>query len=457
MKVRLLPILGILSAGLVVLLVIILIGGYVWLNHFLQSPPFRHLVSNLVGQESGLAGEFQPFTWSGFSVFSEGYQGARDGVGPIQTAQVNRVRAELRLSSFFRGTWDVPEITIDQASLNLSPPPPLPPGTLPPPVTATTIDLPPSPFLALLPRKVKIGRIICRQASLAWPIDAQNLATVQNTEVTATPDGHTWTFNLKGGTLHHPGFPPMTIDSAFIRLNAPDFLFAEARLRDPGQGTADLRGKIELTGGKAIDINVTFQGIDITQFLTGDWKTRLAGHAGGELKVTGTTGIDDSLRIVGPVRLQNGRIEALPILNTIALLTQTEEFRSIRLKEASAVIDWQPSTLAVTNLILESEQLLKILGGFSTQTNVLTGNLHVGTTPKAIRLIPGASESVFVTANEGYIWTPVTLSGTIQDPKEDLTPRLQTAAVNKVIDAVPSSIREKATDILDAVGRRLGL
>lgn len=455
MKLKLAPLLGGLAALLLILFLAVSIGGYLWLDRFLRGEECRKIISHLVGQQVGLVGEFEPLSWTGFSVYSGGFNGAREGNGAVASASLDRIRAELRLASLFRGVWEIPEITMERLELDLTPPPRRPDGTLPEPPPAPALEIAPSPALAVLPREVKIGQIICRDTTITWPSDRGGVSRLSGATVTAQPDGPTWTFQVKGGRLTTPGFPETTIDSGFVRLNPGDFLFLESQLRDNSGGTAELRGKVEMAGAKRIELNASFRNIDVSPFLDADWRQRLTGRAEGDLKITGTSTRSD-LKIQGPVRVKEAKLEALPILNTIALLTQTQEFRTIRFQVAEGTVEWTPANLLVSDLHVESQLLLKILGQVRTEGPNLSGQLMVGTTPKAVRLIPGAQEKVFSVARDGYIWTPVVLSGTVDAPKEDLTPRLQQAAVGTVIEAVPSTVREKAGDLLDSLGRALG-
>lgn len=446
MKVSVGKLVGVGAAGVALMFLVVAVGGYLWLDRFLRSEDCRKILGQLIGQEMGLTGSFQPLVWSGFGVFSGGYQGAREGNGPIAGAEFDRIRAELRVASFFRGVWDIPEIRIERLEMDLTPPPRRQDGTLAEPPPPMALDIKPSPFLALLPSRVSIGRIVCPDATLIWPSDTGGVSALRGATVIAEPDGPSWTFRVEGGRLKAPGFPEMAVESGMVRLNTGDFLFLESRLREANGGNAEVRGKVELSGEKRLDLKVSFRDVNVEPFLDEDWRKRLTGRAEGELRVEGTTGALGSLRIRGPVRLRDARLEALPILNTVALLTQTQEFRTLRFNRAEGTVDWSPAELNVSDLNVESELLLRLMGQIQTRGEQLSGGLMVGTTPKTLRMIPGATEKVFTTARDGYVWAPVQVSGTVDAPKEDLTPRLQQAAVGTVIEAVPETIRERVRE-----------
>jgi hypothetical protein len=135
----------------------------------------------------------------------------------------------------------------------------------------------------------------------------------------------------------------------------------------------------------------------------------------------------------------------------VALLTRTQEFRSIKLQTAQADFEWEKDRTSVKNIVLESELLLKITGNYLQVGETVDGLLQVGTTPEALSAIPGAKAKVFTEAKEGYIWTPVRLSGSTSAINEDLTPRLKEAALGAVIDLIPTDAPEKLNKGVDKV------
>ena len=69
------------------------------------------------------------------------------------------------------------------------------------------------------------------------------------------------------------------------------------------------------------------------------------------------------------------------------------------------------------------------------RANRIDGTLQVGLARSAVRWLPVVGARVFnQPERDGYLWTTVRLSGPVNHPKEDLTPRLLAAAQQEVID-----------------------
>jgi hypothetical protein len=62
----------------------------------------------------------------------------------------------------------------------------------------------------------------------------------------------------------------------------------------------------------------------------------------------------------------------------------------------------------------------------------LQGLLEVGLKPEFLDWVPGSLEAVFTDERDGLHWTSVRLSGTVQEPREDLSKRLLNAMQDRL-------------------------
>ena len=64
---------------------------------------------------------------------------------------------------------------------------------------------------------------------------------------------------------------------------------------------------------------------------------------------------------------------------------------------------------------------------------------RLGLAPGTLASIPGAETDVFLPGERGLLWTTWRLSGTLDDPQEDLTDRLIAAAGMRMFDQLPET------------------
>jgi len=99
--------------------------------------------------------------------------------------------------------------------------------------------------------------------------------------------------------------------------------------------------------------------------------------------------------------------------------------------------------------VAEASGLLRVEGAFTVGKGEIVGDFKVGVTPSSLQWLPGSRARVFTESRDGYAWAPMRLTGPIDHPSEDLSPRLATAAAGEVIQGVESTVRETTKGVLE--------
>jgi hypothetical protein len=142
----------------------------------------------------------------------------------------------------------------------------------------------------------------------------------------------------------------------------------------------------------------------------------------------------------GRLAVRDGVLTALPVLDRLAAYADTTRFRVLTLDDARTEYAWRPGTLSLTNLLIASSGLLRVEGQLEVRDGrQLDGRFRLGLVPGALARIPGAESVVFAERRDGLMWTPVRITGTVDDPKEDLSERLLVAAGERMFELLPES------------------
>ena len=83
----------------------------------------------------------------------------------------------------------------------------------------------------------------------------------------------------------------------------------------------------------------------------------------------------------------------------------------------------------------------------------LDGRFRLGLVPGVLARIPGAETIVFQPGERGLLWTTLRVTGTIDDPEEDLTGRLIEAAGLRMFEILPETgerVLKFTREVLDA-------
>jgi hypothetical protein len=164
----------------------------------------------------------------------------------------------------------------------------------------------------------------------------------------------------------------------------------------------------------------------------------------------------DSQKAGGRFELSNGVVRGAEWLETLATLTGREEFRRLAIQNATGAWEFRKGAWHWKDLVLESEGLLRVEGSLRvSEDRKLSGELRLGVAAELLRPLPGAREKVFTESRDGFVWTPVSLGGTLDSPEENLSARLSTAAGDQVLEAVQPILEAVPGGAGEAVGETI--
>jgi len=147
----------------------------------------------------------------------------------------------------------------------------------------------------------------------------------------------------------------------------------------------------------------------------------------------------------------------VPAFLALQHTTGFAKWTELPLETAYTEFNYENQKLKLTRTVLESQNCVRSEGQVDIGPNkILQGTFQVGLAPGVVAKLPGAETSVFTLEQNGYRWAvpPMQLSGTLDRPEEDLSPRLKGA----VFEAVEEAVREKVdqgVNLLDALLRKI--
>jgi len=430
--------------ALIVLAIVGIIGGKAWIESYLRSDRFRQFVSRKTAETLEADGQFSPFNFTGSSFYSDGFTARGSERSWFAAMSLNQLRADVSARRFFEGVWQIEQVVAQRVAIDLE-------GT-----RVTLPERPPAPPEARgdknagwLPRRVEIGSANIRETNLSWGKGADMAGTLRGTALTVEPHDGGWSITGHGGQLTQARLPVLAVQSAKLRYREPSLFIQSAEFSQGTTGRLSVTGEVQFE--RELDLQVKLSGISVTPLLPEDWRARLHGDLGGDVRVRSPLPFRGAPPITGTLTLANGRLEALPILDQIATFTRAQQFRHLVLSKVSAEFTQEPGRLSVTGFVAESEGLLRIEGGFTVVKEVIDGSFQVGVTPASLQWLPGSQERVFTASRGGYLWTPMRLTGPLGKPAEDLSPRLIAAAQAATIEAVGKTATDAIKTGSDAI------
>jgi len=205
---------------------------------------------------------------------------------------------------------------------------------------------------------------------------------------------------------------------------------------------------------------------NVARLLKGDWKKRITGELYGELELTGKGSKTATGK--GIISLQQGEVEGLPVLSDLGW-GSNRPYRSLQLEKAECRISF-PYRDAARNIsaawlfdridIRTKGGSLLVRGHVLVGTDkTLGGTLNIGvpeSLPEKLGIGTDICSQLFTgTGESGYHWLNMNLSGTVDDPQEDLSVRLSTL-VGKILPGMATnavkSVSKTIRNILPGTG-----
>jgi len=447
----------VLIALVVVFVVLILLAPMLvmgWVRGYVRQETFRGKMEQFFGTQLQGSATLAPLRWTGDEVTAT-EAGATTAGG--WRADLDGLRLALDWNAFRQRKWRIigagaDSLLVERTSTLVPtvPAPPAPETKIPSPESSSV----PAWLRSYLPATTEVDSIHIDRFTLSHP--GPWLLKDARLRIAAWQQGETsLQASLEGGIIETPVSLPVqplplkfNLTRATARLSRDDLHLTEATLQWLGSSEITARGHIRPAQG-TWNLSTHLAAIPLRECLSDDWKLRLTGILQGDLEIKGTHQTQPTFE--GDIRLREGILTALPILDRLATYTGVERFKRLVLDIASTHLRSSGEDRHFEKIILQSNGLLRIEGTLHIQQGQLDGSFLVGVTPETLKWIPGAQQHVFTSTNPngppGMFWTPLRITGSVDAPREDLSDRLLSGA-GKALLSAPGEIASKGTELL---------
>jgi len=283
----------------------------------------------------------------------------------------------------------------------------------------------PKPWFAIfLPKRVYLKKIESDHANVTWRFRGEQ-AGFFDTQLLITPHGPDFEYVATSGRLKMALFPDLDLRRAHLLITKTLITVYDIDLASNSSSEESIHAQANAGIGKdrSVNLKANFNAVPIRPWLPAEWKGRLKGSAFGDLHWTGTDPKLENSSGEGSLRIRKGRIDDVPLLEKLAELAQKKSFEHLDLNECSLSFGWKYPKIDIKNISIEERGKFRIEGELSINQRRLRGTIRLGLTREYLDWLPNPEE-VFSRRENGYLWTNVRLFGTIDDPEQDLSPRI---------------------------------
>ncbi|MEY2559884.1 MAG: hypothetical protein QOG51_299 [Verrucomicrobiota bacterium] len=391
------------------------------LTRYVESDAFRAELEKQTAK--GLhfpSGTYSPIRRTGFlSAASDGFR-AENGRKAMTSLDAHGITARFNPLGVFLRRWQLDEVHIDGGEVGIQTYEPKPE---------------PSPskpwYHVFLPQRVHLQKVWSEPADVTWRFRNEK-GGFFGTRLLITPHGRDFEYQATGGTMKGALIPDLPlrhthllITKTLLTLYILDLAPAAA-----SDGFINAEGTAGTREDKSIDFKLRFGKLPVREWLPASWHDHVSGLAAGNVRWNGENPTLEKSKVQGSFKIHDGRVRRLPFLEKLSTITGKKSIEQLELSECSADVDWKSPTLEIKNVAIEDKGKFRIEGALSIREKSLGGALQLGLSREYLEWLPHAEE-VFPKEKAGYLWTTVHLSGTIDNPGQDLSPR--------VVDALKES------------------
>jgi hypothetical protein len=384
------------------------------LTRYVESEEFRAELEKETAKGLHFAtGTYAPIRRTGFMTAASGRFQARNGRKAVTSMDARGITAAFNPFGIFLRRWELDDVHIAGGEVGIQTYDPKPESS------------PSKPWYHIfLPNRVYLRKVRSDPADVTWRFRNEKGGFFA-TRLLITPYGRDFEYDATGGTLKGALIPDLPLRHTHLRITKTLLTLYELDVA-PGpnrDGFVRAKGTAGTREDKSVDFKVTFEKVPLREWLPATWRKQVEGFAAGNVHWSGSDPKLEHSQVQASLRVGGGHVNNLPFLQTISRITGKQSIEQLTLDECSAELDWKVPLVEIKNIAVEDKGKFRLEGAVSIREKSLGGAVRLGLAREYLEWLPHPEE-VFPTEKGGYLWTTIHLSGTIDQPGQDLSPRI---------------------------------
>jgi hypothetical protein len=399
--------------GLAVLAVILHSAFSSWVD----SEGFRSLISRQASKALKVNGEFKPISQTGFlGAQTEGFDGD-SGDRTIKAIEANWIKGTFNPLGLIYWRWQIDDIHLESGKVALQKAE----------QKAESEENKPW-YRWFMPTRIHLSEIRVDSADCVWQLRGRE-SGIYGLQLDVKPNGRDFEYWGSSGELRMSKVPKYEVLEIHTLITKPRMYLYKATLSPPDSksGRIEIQGEAGLQEDRGIQANASLDDIPIAPWLSGRWNDSFSGTVSGQIHCRAQGTKLEGAQASGDFNISSGSIKNLPILNKLASLSGHPSLRTLDLNQCSFGFQMSYPDFEAQKLVVESKGIFRLNGDVRVDNRKLSGQCRLGIAPTYLEWMGEARSKVFTKTEGGYHWTDIRLSGTIDNPHQDLSPRIEEA------------------------------
>ena len=423
------------------ILILLFFSTWIGIHFLVHGDLFRDWLSKKVSRSLHADGRLEPLTWEGSNFRSAGFSATGNPKSKLRSLKVTNISAHIDWHQLLKGQFVIDHLNAEKIEAVVG-------KGLSQPSAEPTHRAPGFKFSDLLPSRVRVDYFFVGDANLHWQTTLGDSGQFTGTKVTATqrqPDQ--WDVEAIGGKAQHAAYPVMEVQRAHGTVNRESIVIQDAQAALPGGTSIQLAGNIDIAKQLNATLTANFANLDTNAVFPVAW--RFGGKMSGHLVYKGDLDRFEHGEVTGSVKISGAAIDLANVFGTLHQLARFGGLNEVQLDSIATDIRYQERNTQFSNFQASYQDQIRLEGTGSMGPGHIDANLLLGLSPKILGWIPGAEERVFTDQKDGLRWTPVRISGTPEQPKEDLTKRLVSAFRDKMTNEFKGQAKDAIKSLLE--------
>jgi hypothetical protein len=423
------------------LLILIFFSSWIGLHFFVHGDLFRDWLAKKVSRSIRADGQFEPLIWEGSNFRSAGFSATGNPKSKLRSLKITNISAHIDWRQLLKGQFVIDHLNAEkiEAVAGKSVAKPTPEAPHRPPGFK---------FADLLPSEVRVEHFYVADANLHWQTNRGDSGQFTGAKISGSqeqPDQ--WDLEAIGGKARHATYPVMDVERAHGTISRESIVIQDAKARLAGGTTIQITGNIAIAKQLNAILTADVTDLDTNVVFPATW--RVGGKMSGHLVYKGDLDRFEHGQVTGSVKISGATIDLADVFGTLHQLAKFGGLNDVQLDSVATDIQYQEGNTQFSNFHASYQDQIRVEGTGSIGADHVDANLLVGLSPKVLGWIPGAEERVFTDQKDGLRWTTVRISGTPEQPKEDLTKRLVSAFKEKMTKEFKGQAKDAIKSLLD--------
>jgi hypothetical protein len=427
------------------ILIFIFFSAWIGFYFFIRGDSFRDWLSKKVSRSFRADGQFEPLIWEGATFRTAGFSATGSSSSKLRSLRITNISAHIDWHQLLKGQLVIDSVNVEKIEAEV--------GKGIAQASPEASHLPPGfKFSNLLPSQLRVDHFYVADANLHWRTNRGDSGQFTGAKISATqrqPDH--WDVEAVGGKVQHASYPPIEIEKAEGTVNREEITIHDAKAGLSGGTTIRVAGKIEIA--KQLNALVSLDITDLNSNVVFPVAWRFGGKISGHLVYKGDLNRFEHGEVTGSVKIADAAIDLANVFGTLHQLAKFGGLNDVQLDSIATDIRYQDRNARFSNFRASYQDQIRVEGSGSIGVDHVDADLVVGLSPKILGWIPGAEERVFTDQKDGLHWTEVRISGTPEQPKEDLTKRLVSAFRDKMTKDFKGQAKDAIKSLLDLFHR----